>query len=123
MQFLDVLKFLVDYGLVLLAVIILLIIAYLMLKSFMALSKEQKEALIKSWLLNAVMEAEKELGSGTGEAKLAKVWKAFLSTPILGWLAFFISFDRFKELVDEALVKMRKLLETNEKIRVYVEGR
>ena len=75
---------------------------------------------IKEWLLYAVIEAEKELGSKTGKIKLRQVFDCFIVTfPIF---SKFISFNAFSSLVDMALMEMEKILATNESIKSYVEG-
>lgn len=38
------------------------------------------------------------------------------------WLAKVISFDKFSELVDEALGDMNKLLQTNTAVSAFVNG-
>lgn len=75
---------------------------------------------IKEWLLYAVIEAEKELGSKTGKIKLRQVFDWFITSfPIISKL---ISFNAFSKLVDIALVEMKKLIDTNEQCKMYVEG-
>lgn len=75
---------------------------------------------VKEWLLYAVTEAEKELGSGTGQIKLRYVYDMFLVT--FPALARLISFEQFSFLVDEALDTFRPLLEQNKSLKSYVEG-
>lgn len=72
---------------------------------------------IKEWLLYAVTEAEKELGGGTGQLKLRKVYDAAVAR--FSWLAF-IPFETFSEWVDDALEEMKQMLATNEKVKTYV---
>lgn len=76
---------------------------------------------VKEWLLFAVSEAEKELGSGTGQLKLSMVYDMFVVR--FSWLAKVISFKTFSLLVDEALDKMRILLQTNEAINTVIIGK
>lgn len=73
---------------------------------------------IKEWLLLAVTEAEKELGSGTGQLKLRYVYDLFLMR--FPWISRIISFSFFSSLVDEVLVKMRDMLVTNQSIKQLV---
>ena len=75
---------------------------------------------VKECLLYAVTEAEKELGGGTGQIKLRYVYDMFLSK--FPFLTKVISFDMFSTLVDEVLEKFRTLLETNPKLKDYVES-
>lgn len=75
---------------------------------------------VKEWLLYAVTEAEKELGGGTGQIKLRYVYDMFLSK--FPFLTKVISFDTFSTLVDEVLEKFRAMLESNNKLKDYVES-
>lgn len=75
---------------------------------------------VKEWLLFAVAEAEKELGSGTGQLKLRYTYDMFLTK--FPYLSKFISFEIFSKLVDEALDEFKHLLEINGSISAYVEG-
>ena len=81
--------------------------------------KQQLEK-IKQWLLYAVTAAQKEFGGGTGQIKLRYVYDKFLTT----FPAFvsIISFELFSKLVDEALVKFKEILETNNKVQEYIEN-
>lgn len=79
--------------------------------------EEQIEA-VREWLLIAVTEAERELGGGTGKLKLRYVYDLFVER--FPWLADVVGFAWFSKLVDEALVSMRELLETNEAVKKYV---
>ena len=75
---------------------------------------------VREWLLFAVTQAEKELGGGTGQIKLRYVYDMFVVK--FPSLVKFISFETFSFMVDQALIKMRHLLQTNEKVGKYVEG-
>lgn len=80
---------------------------------------EQLECL-RQWLLYAVIEAEKDFGSGTGALKLRAVYSEFCQ--VFPELAQVISFTVFSSLVDEALERMKNILEVNKDIEAYVEG-
>lgn len=68
----------------------------------------------KNWLVWAVSEAEKMLGSGTGQLKLRYVYDAaVVRFPIL---AKIIPFTMFSKMVDAALVVMHEMIENNVKI-------
>lgn len=82
------------------------------------LDKQRRVEVLKEWLLLAVIQAEKELGGGTGQVKLRFVYDLFLDK--FKWLSNFISFEFFSLLVDEALDKMRTMLETNQDLQCYV---
>ena len=81
---------------------------------------DKKLLKLKEWLLYAVTEAEKNLGSGTGQIKLRYVYDMFLLK--FPYLAKVITFEIFSRLVDEALEKFRELLKTNKSIAEYVKG-
>ena len=75
---------------------------------------------IKEWLIYAVIEAEKQLGSKTGKIKLRQVYDWFIvSFPIISKI---VPFSSFSGLVDLALEEMKHILATNEQCRQYVEG-
>ena len=75
---------------------------------------------IKEWLLYAVVEAEKNLGSKTGKIKLRQVYDEFIRTfPIISKI---ISFNLFSKFVDNALEEMKRILETNETIKEYISS-
>ena len=75
---------------------------------------------IKEWLLSAVVDAEKLLGSKTGKIKLRQVYDWFIASfPIASKL---ITFNTFSRLVDKALDEMEEMLKTNENLAKYVGG-
>ena len=81
---------------------------------------ERKIAMVKEWLLFAVIQAEKEIGGeGVGQIKLHYVWDLFIKT--FPALAPLVSFEMFSQLVDEALEQMKHLLETNSNILLYIK--
>lgn len=73
---------------------------------------------IKQWLLLAVTEAEKQLGSGTGQLKLRFVYDWAIER--FKWVAL-IPFDTFAAWVDEALEEMKKQLAVNTAVKAYIE--
>ena len=89
-------------------------------KKFMALPTQQQLSTVREWLLYAVIEAEKCYQSGTGALKLRATYNEFCQ--VFPNLVAIISFELFSKLVDEALVQMKQLLETNKDIDEYVKG-
>lgn len=87
---------------------------------FFQLSKEQQESKVKEWLLFAVVEAEKHLGSGTGKIKLRFVYDMFVSK--FKYLSLVISFEQFSLLVDEALEEMKNIAKNNTSVSNYIKG-
>ena len=73
---------------------------------------------IRSWLLWAVTQAEKEFGSGTGKLKLAFVYDMFIAK--FPKLQIIIPFKLFSALVDQALTVMKEMLK-NERILALIE--
>lgn len=86
-------------------------------KGFIKLPITVQKEKVKQWLLLAVIEAEKQFGSGTGAIKLREVYSGF--TAKFKFLSTLISFEKFSSLVDAALKEMEELLETNA-IQEYV---
>ena len=88
---------------------------------FMGYKKDQQYESIHGWLLQAVLLAEREFGSGTGKLKLSTVYAEFCKQ--LPWLAKVISFKTFSGYVDKALDEMKALLEKNAAIASVVESK
>lgn len=75
---------------------------------------------VQEWLLWAVMQAEKELGGGTGQLKLRYVYDMFIAR--FPAISKFLTFEAFSIMVDIALVKLNEMLQTNKKVQAYVYG-
>ena len=75
---------------------------------------------VKEWLKWAVMVAETELGSGTGQAKLHMVYDMLVEK--FPAIASILPFSIFSKWVDLALEWMRDQLEKNENIKAMIEG-
>lgn len=75
---------------------------------------------VKEWLKWAVLVAEQELGSGTGQAKLHMVYDMFVEK--FPAIASVLPFTIFSKWVDLALEWMREQLEKNENIKLIIEG-
>lgn len=86
---------------------------------FMSLGKEKQLQIVREWLLLAVVEAEKALGSNTGQLKLRYVYNLFLSK--FKYLSLVISFEQFSLLVDEALDVMRDMISNNKQVEQYIK--
>lgn len=95
------------------------VVVYHWTKKFSELPSEEQLKKVKEWLLWAVVIAERELGGGTGQLKLRYVYNLFIEK--FPSLVTIISFDLFSQYVDEALEKMKHLLETNKEIDAYVK--
>lgn len=88
---------------------------------FVKLPKDKKIANIKEWLKFAVVEAEKELSSGTGQLKLRMVYD--MAVKQFPFIVQLIPFDTFSGWVDEALDWMRGQLAENKAAKEYVESK
>ena len=89
-------------------------------KKFVGLPTEQQIESLKEWLKWAVTEAEKELGSGTGQLKLRRVYDLALAK--FQWIERLVPFEEFSMWVDEALSWLNKQLESNKAITNMVKG-
>lgn len=93
------------------AVILLIVTAYIV--------TNQKNKVIE-WLKYAVAEAEKLLGSKTGQLKLRQVYDWFCAKfPVA---AAVLPFRVFSAWVDTALDTMKEWLERNKSIAAYIGG-
>ena len=101
-------------------IILIVCIAIALIVYVIELDKKKQLKQLKEWLLLAVIQAEKELGDGTGQIKLRFVYDLFLTR--FKWLSKFIAFEYFSILVDEALEVMRNMLENNNSIKNYVSN-
>lgn len=78
-----------------------------------------KEFSVQRWLIGAVAEAEKLIGSGNGQKKLKRVYEMFNAR--FPAFSVFVSFDTFSRWVDIALDMTENLL-TSEKENVNGEN-
>lgn len=108
-------EFIIDYWVI--AVIIVLALVYKIV-TFAKSPSQNQLAQVKEWLLYAVAQAEKKLGSGTGQLKLRYVYDMFILR--FGTVARMISFETFSTLVDEALYIFRDMLRDNDAVSKYV---
>lgn len=111
-------SFVVNYWFILVVVIAILAIAGVALMTFVRLPNSSKAKKVREWLLYAVMEAEKELGSGTGQMKLRYVYNLAISKfPIFIKL---LPFETFSKFVDNALETFEKMIEDSEMLKNYI---
>ena len=99
---------------------ILIIVAIAIIAALFIVLAIKQPKKVKEWLLYAVIEAEKELGSGTGPVKLRSVYDMFITK--FPKLSVFISFNTFSEWVDVALDYMEKLLTDNKDVKAILKG-
>ena len=99
--------------------VILIIVAIVIIAALFIVLAIKQPKKVKEWLLYAVIEAEKELGSGTGPVKLRSVYDMFITK--FPKLSVFISFNTFSEWVDVALDYMEKLLADNKDVKAILK--
>lgn len=99
-------------------IIIIAVIAIVAALLIVLAIKQPKK--VKEWLRYAVIEAEKDLGSGTGPVKLRAVYDMFITK--FPKLSIFISFNTFSEWVDLALDYMEELLIDNKDVKAILKG-
>lgn len=90
-----------------------------MIYTFFKMPNEKQLNKVREWLLYAVVVAEKELGAGTGKIKLRYVYDMFVAR--FDWIAEAITFEMFSMMVDEALEKMKDMLESNKAVQRMME--
>lgn len=111
-------KFLVENWCAIVAIIAILAAAASFVYNFVKLPHKEQVAKVKEWLLWAVAQAEKKFGGKTGQLKLRYVYDLF--TARFPFAAKFLTFEQFSNLVDEALEKFNRMLESNQKIVEYI---
>jgi hypothetical protein len=113
-------EFIMDYWYIILAAIVVVAVGIVVAVRFFKQPSSKQMAKVKEWLLWAVLEAERKLGSGTGALKLRFVYDLFVGK--FPWIARIVSFEMFSNLVDEALDKMQELLNKDDAVAEYVAG-
>lgn len=103
----------------LISTIVLAFVGYVSYTFLTAPSIKRKE-LISTWLLQAVVEAEKIFSSKSGEIKFSYVYDLYLGKFPL--ISRFLPKTVFKELVNDALKKMELLIIENRSVKRYIEG-
>lgn len=116
----DIIELIIKNMGLIIGTIILIALVGLTIKEFIELGKEKQLEKVREWLLYACIMAEKKLGGGTGKVKLRYVYDLFVEK--FSFLKSLVTFEQFSGMVDEALVKMREMLEKNPNVAMLVEG-
>lgn len=114
-------NFIVDHWYQILFALIVVSAAVIKVTKFCKQSKQEQYEQIKGWLLQAVLLAERDFGSGTGKLKLSTVYSEFCEQ--MPWLAKVIPFPLFCSYVDDALADMKEILGSNKAIASVVESK
>ncbi|MBR2191174.1 MAG: hypothetical protein IJ883_06100 [Eubacterium sp.] len=113
-------NFIAEYWYLIVVAVAIVAVAIYMVCKFFKLPRSSQIAKVKEWLLFAVTEAERELGSGTGQLKLRYVYDMFVTK--FPYLVQFVSFEFFSNIVDEVLVKFKDMFKTNVAVKQYVDS-
>ena len=108
----------VNYWPLIVVVLALLVICNSVIYRFSKMDTEEQIKNIKEWLKYAVIIAEKEFGSKTGQLKLRYVYNLFIEK--FPDMKDIVSFEEFRVWVDGALLWMNKQLETNRNIKAII---
>lgn len=107
----------VDNGWLIFAALCCIVVAVTVVVAFLRRPRAEQIDTLREWLLWAVMQAERYFGAETGALKLRWVYDMFVVK--FPWLAKVLSFERFAELVDEALERMELLLEQQPELEPF----
>lgn len=110
--------FIMENWFVIIAMVALAVVAGYTAVKFFKLPSDAQLKKVREWLLYAVTEAEKQLGSGTGKLKLRYVYDMFIGK--FPAVAKVITFEQFSILVDDALKEMREMIATNKAVAQHV---
>lgn len=98
-----------------------LCIVSICVKTFVNSPREVQIEKVKQWLLWAVIQAEADLGGGTGKLKLRQVYDMFVQRfPVI---AQAVSFGTFSMWVDDALLEMKKLISENKIVEEMIHNK
>lgn len=114
----EILKLILENWLIFVIVVVLLGLTVYAVLRFLKLTPQQQLDKIRIALLYMVTEAEKELKRKTGQVKRAMVWDWL--TERFPVITLFITEEKYDELLDEALEKFKKMLESNSSLYDYV---
>ena len=106
-----------NWQIIIIAAAIIAVAAY-SVYVFIKAPRNEQISKVQEWLIWAVAQAEKTLGSGTGQLKLRYVYDMFVGRfPALSKI---LTFAAFSIMVDKALEKFSNLISTNKKVEEYV---
>lgn len=97
------------------------ILAFYILDDFLTQPNEAKKQIILNYLVYAAAVAEQLYGSKTGKLKLAKVYNQFVVD--MPDLAKHLSYEKFLELLDFALIKFNEMLKNRTIEEIIKEGK
>lgn len=115
-------KVIIENGVFIASLVVTVAVTALIIYQFFLLPTDKQKDKVKEWLVWACIEAEKALQTGTGQAKLRKVYDAFIAVRAFSWVAKIISFNTFSAYVSEALAEAKKMIINSRSLAEYVYG-
>ena len=85
---------------------------------FINKSPKERVETIKQWAIYACALAEAHLGSGTGQMKMRETYDMFLQR--FPSLATVITYEKYKEIAEKALLEFKQMLSTNPNIQEMI---
>ena len=117
----DILNFIAHNFLPLVAIVGAIVLVVLKVIDFVKKPTDEQIQGLQEWLKGQVAEAEKALGGGTGELKLRVVYNAAITK--FPWVATYLTFDQFNNLVKIALDWMQEQMDDNIAIKDYIKNK
>ena len=112
--------YLIENWYVFVGIAAVIFVAVVMAVKFFNMPTEKQKEALREWLKYGVSVAEKDLGGGTGQLKLRKVYNMAISK--FPWVATIYSFDKFSQDVDDALKWLDEQLNNNKNIKAIIAG-
>lgn len=112
--------FFVNYWFVIFGILVFFAMCVYFTYNFINMPTEKQKEALREWLKYGVSVAEKDLGGGTGQLKLRKVYNMAIGK--FPWVATIYSFDKFSKDVDDALKWLDEQLNNNKNIKAIIAG-
>lgn len=113
-------NWLIDNFYLIVAMVAVVITVAVFCERFTKLPKEEQIENIKHWLVWLCIEAEKELQTGTGQAKLKRVYSVVCTT--FTWVVKLITFEEFSKYTDDALLEAKTMIVNSPKLAEWIYG-
>lgn len=111
-------NFIINYWPMLIVAIAIIAMAVVTIIDFINKSPKERIETIKQWAVYACALAEAHLGSGTGQMKMRETYDMFLQR--FPSLATVITYEKYKEIAEKALLEFKQMLSTNPNIQAMI---
>ena len=118
-----IMEYLVENWYWIVGLVALVAVVVCMVFRFLGMPTAKQKKKVREWMIWACIKAEKNLQSEKGKLKLREVYDMFCAVPAFKWVAIIISFEKFEEWLDDALVEAKKMLVSNMTLAEYVYGK